>query len=155
MTAPAETSSRSSTPASPDVAAIDVSCRWPVLTLYKGAAFWLVISSLFGLIASLKFHKPTLLADCAWFTYGRAYSVWTDALVYGFCVPSALAVALWLTTRLGRVKLCSPWVISAAAKLCTSACSSACAEFSAATARAMNGSTPALLDGDFAHCVSW
>src|SRR5580765_1127908 len=116
MTAPAETSSASSTPATRDVGAIDASCRWPVLTLFKGAAFWLVVSSVFGLIASLRFHKPTLFADCAWLSYGRAYAVWADALVYGFCVPSALAVALWLTARLGRVQLHGPVILTATAK---------------------------------------
>ncbi|TAK90320.1 MAG: hypothetical protein EPO07_20450 [Verrucomicrobia bacterium] len=116
MTAPAATSSCCSTPAIQSVGAIDASCRWPVLTLLKGAAFWLVVSSVFGLIASLKFHQPTFLAGCEWFTYGRAYAVWADALVYGFCVPSALAAAVWLIARLGKVELHGPVILTAAAK---------------------------------------
>ncbi|NOS69885.1 MAG: hypothetical protein HOP33_08135 [Verrucomicrobia bacterium] len=118
MTAPAETSSCCETPsANTDTQAIDASCRWPVLGLFKGASVWLVVSSFFGIIASLKFHKATMFADCAWFSYGRAYAVWENALVYGFCVPSALAVGVWLIARLGRVKLCCPVVLTAGAKL--------------------------------------
>ena len=118
MTAPAETSSCCATPsANTDAQAIDASCRWPVLGLFKGASVWLVVSSFFGIIASLKFHKATMFADCAWFSYGRTYAVWENALVYGFCVPSALAVGVWLIARLGRVKLCCPVVLTAGAKL--------------------------------------
>lgn len=118
MTASAETSSRCATPSvNTDTQAIDTSCRWPVLGLFKGAAFWLVVSSFFGIIASLKFHKPTMFADCAWLSYGRAYAVWENALVYGFCVPSATAVGIWLIATLGRVKLCCPVLLVAGAKL--------------------------------------
>jgi len=113
MTAPAE----SSTGCPPSSSVIDASCRWPVLTLLKGAAFWLVVSSIFGLIASLKFHKPDLLADCSCFSYGRAYAVWADALVYGFCVPSALAFGLWIIARLGRVPLSLSVLATAGGKL--------------------------------------
>jgi len=117
MSGSAETPPVSSpTAAAADNACIDASCRWPVLTLLKGAAFWLVVSSVFGLIASLKFHKPDLLADSAAFSYGRAYAVWADALVYGFCVPAALAFGLWIIARLGRVPLSFPVLATAGGK---------------------------------------
>jgi cytochrome c oxidase cbb3-type subunit 1 len=85
--------------------------------LFKGAAFWLVVSSIFGLIASLKFHKPDFLAGAAALSYGRAYAVWANALVYGFCVPSALAFTLWIISRLGRVPLKWPVLAAAGGKL--------------------------------------
>jgi len=118
MSSSAESSScgAPSSPAS-DNAAIDASCRWPVLTLFKGAAFWLIISSIFGLIASLKFHSPKMLSGSAMFSYGRAYAVWADALVYGFCIPTALAAGLWILCRLGRVSLKFPVLATVGGKL--------------------------------------
>jgi len=85
--------------------------------LLGGAAFWLVLSSVFGLIASIKFHGPGFLADCPMLTYGRVYPAWSNLLVYGFCIPAGLAVGLWLLARLGRVPLARPWLIVIGAKL--------------------------------------
>ncbi len=96
---------------------IDNSCRLPLFTLFGGAAVWLALSSVFGLIASLKFHAPAMLADCACFSYGRAFPAWSNLLVYGFCIPAGLGVGLWLLARLGRVELAKPWLIALGAKL--------------------------------------
>src|ERR1035437_8159530 len=52
-------------------AAIDASCRLPLVVLFLCAAVWLVIGSAFTLIASIKLHEPGFLADSAWLTYGR------------------------------------------------------------------------------------
>src|SRR5436309_15180845 len=84
---------------------INDSCRMPLLTMFVSAAVWLVISSVFGLIASLKFHSPNFLADCAWLTYGRVRPACTNALIYGFCVQAGLGVALWMFAWLGRARL--------------------------------------------------
>ena len=40
-----------------------------------------------------------------------------NALVYGFCIPASLGVALWLLARLGRVTLAQPWLVAVGAKL--------------------------------------
>lgn len=104
-----------SSPTSPE--RIDSSCRLPLFTLFGGAAVWLALSSVFGVIASLTFHKPALFADCAMFSYGRAYPAWSNLLVYGFCIPAGLGVGLWLLARLGRVELAKPWLIVVGAKL--------------------------------------
>ena len=90
---------------------IDNSCRLPLLTLFGGAAGWLALSSVFGLIASLKFHAPAMFANCASLSYGRAFPAWSNLLVYGFCVPAGLGVGLWLLARLGRVELAQPWLV--------------------------------------------
>src|SRR5712675_1411931 len=82
-------------------AEIDLSCRIPLLVLFGGAAFWLVISSIFGLISSLHFHGPSLFADTAWLTYGRVRPAANNALLYGFAIPAGLGVCLWLLARLG------------------------------------------------------
>jgi cytochrome c oxidase cbb3-type subunit 1 len=84
---------------------IDTSCRVPLLVLFGGAALWLVVGSLLALVASLTFHLPDKFGGCAWLTYGRIQPAADDALLYGFCVPAGLGVALWIFARLGQVPL--------------------------------------------------
>lgn len=96
---------------------IDASCRAPLFALFVGAAVWLLLASVLGMIASLKFHKADFLADCAWLTYGRMRPAANDALLYGFAVPAGLGVALWLIARLGGTKLTQPWLMVVGAKL--------------------------------------
>ncbi len=96
-------------------AEIDASCRMPVLFLLGKAAGWLALSSVFSLIASLKFHKPDLLADCAWLTYGRVQAAQVNMLIYGFAMQAGIGVALWLICRLGRAPLLQPGFITVSA----------------------------------------
>jgi cytochrome c oxidase cbb3-type subunit I len=84
---------------------IDASCRVPLLVLFGGAAAWLVVSSLLALIASLTFHMPEKFGDCPWMTYGHLQPAADDALLYGFCIPAGLGVALWIFARLGQSPL--------------------------------------------------
>lgn len=101
----------------PSPTQIDSSCRLPLFTLFSGAAVWLVLSSIFGLTASMTFHKPDMFADCTVGTYGRAFPAWSHLLVYGFAIPSGLGVGLWLLARLGRVEVAKPFLIAVGAKL--------------------------------------
>jgi cytochrome c oxidase cbb3-type subunit 1 len=96
---------------------IDASLRVPLLALFGGAAFWLVISSVLAMIASIKFHAPDFLANCPWLTYGRVQPAANDALLYGFCIPAGLGVALWLFAQLGQMPLRGALVPVVAAKL--------------------------------------
>jgi cytochrome c oxidase cbb3-type subunit I len=86
-------------------AEIDCSCCIPLLALFGGAALWLVIGAVLALLASIKFHAPDFLANCACLTYGRMQPAADDALLYGFCLPAGLGVALWLLARLGGTPL--------------------------------------------------
>lgn len=81
---------------------IDASCRVPLLVLFGGAAAWLVVSAVLALLASIKFHAPDFLAGCGWLTYGRIQPAADDALLYGFCIPAGMGVALWLFARMGQ-----------------------------------------------------
>ena len=92
-------------PTNPSTTEIDRSCCVPLLALFGGAALWLVVGSVFGLIASIKFHAPDFLANCAWLTYGRLQPAADDALLYGFCLPAGLGVALWLLARISQTPL--------------------------------------------------
>ena len=96
---------------------IDASCRAPLIVLFAHAAFWLLVASLTGFIASLKFHAPNFLSDCAWFTYGRVHAVATTAFTYGFAIQAGLGVGLWIIARLGQNKVSSPLVIAFGGKL--------------------------------------
>ena len=71
----------------------------PVSFLFLKAAGWLVVSSVLGLIASIKFHSPEFLADSAWLTYGRVQAAAVHALVYGFCIPAGLGFVAWRFAR--------------------------------------------------------
>src|SRR5436305_15320425 len=85
--------------------------------MFVSAAVWLLISSVFGLLASIKFHSPNFLADCAWLTYGRVRPACANAFLYGFCVQAGLGVTLWMFAWLGRTRLAQGLIVTVAAKL--------------------------------------
>jgi len=107
---PADAGAELCPPDSP--ALIDASCRLPLVVLFLAAAVWLVIGSAFALMASLKFHAPGFLADSAWLTYGRVHPAGLNSMLYGFCIPAGLGVALWLLARLGHARLARPGLVT-------------------------------------------
>ena len=98
-------------------AKIDASCRVPLLALFGGAALWLVLGLVFAIIASLTFHNPDIFAGCSCLTYGHVQAVANDLLVYGFAIPAALGVMLWIFARLSQTELELPLVPVIAANL--------------------------------------
>jgi len=66
---------------------------------------WLVVGVALMLIASIKLHGPRFLPGTAWLTYGRVAPAGLNAVVYGFACPVAVGLVLWLSSRLGRVRL--------------------------------------------------
>ncbi|MFY7947968.1 MAG: cbb3-type cytochrome c oxidase subunit I, partial [Gemmatimonas sp.] len=88
-----------------DRATQDASGRWPVLLCIGFAALWLVVASVFGLVASIKLHRPDWLVNEAWLTFGRIRPAHLNAVAYGWCSLSAFGVALWLMPRLLRTPL--------------------------------------------------
>lgn len=96
--------------------ALSACARAGLLTLLTGAAVWVMVSSVLGLTASIKFHSPGFLAEPAWLTYGRVRPAAVHALIYGFAIPGGLAIGLWLMARLGRCVLpLAPGVAAGAA----------------------------------------
>ncbi len=79
-------------------------------------AIWAVVASVFALIASIKFHKPAFLADCAMLTYGRVRPAFLTALIYGFSIQAALGVGVWILSRLSRTGLVQPWLVFVGSK---------------------------------------
>jgi cytochrome c oxidase cbb3-type subunit I len=98
-------------------ARIDASCRVPLLALFGGAALWLVAGLALALIASLNFHMPEKFGNCAWLTYGRLQPAANDAILYGFAIPAALGVMLWIFARASQTGLVLPLVPIVAANL--------------------------------------
>ena len=97
--------------------AIEASLRVPLLALFGGAAVWLVVGLVLGLIAGIKFHAPEFLAGCPLLTYGHVAPAANDAVLYGFCIPAALGVMLWIFARLSQNPLALPLVPVVAAHL--------------------------------------
>ena len=98
-------------------AKIDASCRVPLLVLFNGAALALMLGLGLALFASLTFHNPEKFAGCAWLTYGHAIAAANDLLLYGFVIPAALGVMLWIFARLSQAELALPMVPFVAAHL--------------------------------------
>ncbi len=81
--------------------AIDRMIRFPLLTLIKSSIVWLIIATVFGLIASIKLHSPGFLADCSVLTYGKVEPIFWNTLVYGWLFNAGLGCGVFLLSRLG------------------------------------------------------
>lgn len=93
-------------PADPDIqadtlrrAAIDKSVKGPVLFLFLNAAFWLMASTILGVLCAIKLYVPDFLGECSVLQYGRLQPVHINALVYGWGIQAALGVMLWIMAR--------------------------------------------------------
>lgn len=93
------------------------SCRLPLLVMFISGGIWLLMGSVLGLLASIKFHSPNFLADCAWLTYGRVHAASGGAMLYGFGLQVGLGVVLWLLARLGRTTLAERPLVTLGASL--------------------------------------
>jgi cytochrome c oxidase cbb3-type subunit I len=80
-------------------ATIDRSVKAPVLFFFLNAAFWLVASTVMGVLAAIKLVNPGFICDCAALTYGRLQPAHLSALVYGWAMQAAFGVALWVMAR--------------------------------------------------------
>lgn len=89
-------------------AELDHSCRGPVLLFVGSAVFWLVIGSIWALLAAVKMHTPGLLTAWEPLTFGRVRPVHLNMTIFGWASMAGIGVLLWLQARLGRVKLVFP-----------------------------------------------
>ena len=85
--------------------AVDRSCRGPVLFLAFSAVAWLLVYSLFALLAGVKVHASGIMADSAWLAYGRIQPASQLALQFGFLVQLGLAVSAWILSHRGKTVL--------------------------------------------------
>jgi cytochrome c oxidase cbb3-type subunit I len=93
-----------------DRSLIDASVRTPVMFFFTTAQTWLLAATVLGFICSIKLHWPTFLGDWSFMTYGRLWPAYTNILVYGWGLPAGIGTAIWMTARLCRVELRSPWI---------------------------------------------
>jgi cytochrome c oxidase cbb3-type subunit 1 len=93
----------------------DRSTRRPVQLFFASAVVWLIVGSVAGLIASLKFQFPDWLAGSAAWTFGRMRTVHLNAVAYGWTSMALVGMAIWMIPRLVRAPLYAPGLAMAAA----------------------------------------
>lgn len=98
-----------------ELSEIDASTKWPVLVFLLSSLAWLLLGTVFALIASFKLHTPEFLGNYEWLTFGRARSAHLNAVIYGWSTNAAFAVAFWLMARLSRARLRHAGVLITAA----------------------------------------
>lgn len=87
---------------------IDAAGRKPVLLMVSAATVWLVLGSIFGLIASLKLHLPDWLVAYAPLTFGRVRTMHLNLVAYGWLSVAGIAAALWIIPRIFHTPLRYP-----------------------------------------------
>lgn len=92
-------------------AGIDRVGKGPVLFLLSTGVAWLVIGSVFGLIASLKMHWPDWLAHSAPLSFGRARTLHLNMVIYGWLSGAGIGVVLWLLPRIFHTPLRYPKLV--------------------------------------------
>lgn len=97
--------------------AADRSTRQPVLLFFHSAVAWLVIGSVMGLVASLKFQFPDWLTSQAMWTFGRVRTAHLNAVAYGWASMALVGVTVWMVPRLVRAPLFQPLLAVASAVL--------------------------------------
>ncbi len=86
----------------------DASVSGPVIAFFTSAVFWLLIGTVFGLIASIKFNFPDWLGATPALTFGRVRPAHLNAVIYGWASMSIAGCYIWLTARLCRTEVVWP-----------------------------------------------
>ena len=88
-------------------AAIDRSTRFPVLFFFTSGAAWLLVATLLGLLAALKF-VATGAFKFEVLNLARVQPAFVNALVYGWAFQAGIGVMIWIMARLCRTELRNP-----------------------------------------------
>lgn len=83
----------------------DQSSRTPVLFWLSSSMIWLLLGSLFGVIASVKLHLPDWLVQDAVLTFGRVRPAHLNVVAYGWASMAGVGVGLFLIPRLFKTAL--------------------------------------------------
>jgi len=102
----------------PELAAVDVSVRWPVIGSLLAAVHWMVVGTVLLVYASSLRHPADsipvlnvfnwLSQQLSVFTYGRVYPAAVDSLLYGWCGSASIGLVVWVLARMGRAPVRSP-----------------------------------------------
>ncbi|HEY4611527.1 MAG TPA: cbb3-type cytochrome c oxidase subunit I [Bacteroidota bacterium] len=88
---------------------IDDTARTPAVLYFSSAIFWLLVGSVAGMVASLKFNLPDWLGESAALTFGRVRPVHLNTVTYGWISLAGAGMIVWLTARLCRAPLQFAW----------------------------------------------
>lgn len=91
-----------------DTSEIDAVSKGPVRLLLLGAVLWLVLGSIFGVMASLKLHWPDWLVDLAPLSFGRVRTLHLNLVAYGWLSQVGVAAMFWILPRIFHVPLQAP-----------------------------------------------
>ncbi len=83
----------------------DASSRTPVVMWLSSSMVWLLLGSVFGVVASLKLHLPEWLVQDAVLTFGRVRPAHLNVVAYGWASMAGVGVGLWLVPRLFKTSL--------------------------------------------------
>lgn len=83
----------------------DTSASGPVLVFFASAVVWLLVGTVFGLIASIKFNLPDFLGSIPALTFGRVRPVHLNTVVYGWASMAIAGCYVWLNARLCRTEV--------------------------------------------------
>lgn len=98
-------------------ATLDGACSTPVLVYFTSAVFWLLIGTLLGIAASLKFDMPEWLGTIPELTFGRIRPAHLNAVTYGWASLAGCGCLVWLVSRLTRAPARWPGALLASAAL--------------------------------------
>ncbi|KAF0281657.1 cbb3-type cytochrome c oxidase subunit I [Spiribacter roseus] len=83
----------------------DTRHRKLIFALIGFGTFWLVLGSIFGVIASLKLHLPDWLTGSAPLSFGRMRTMHLNSVIYGWLSLAGIGVAMFLVPRLFKTPL--------------------------------------------------
>lgn len=87
---------------------LDAPGRRVVTLSFAAALVWLLIATVYGDIASLKFQFPDWLTGSTATTFGVVRTVHLNAMIYGWASLAMVGVSLWLVPRLVHAPLAWP-----------------------------------------------
>ncbi|GAB3628134.1 cytochrome oxidase subunit I [Pandoraea terrae] len=96
-------------------AGVDRPGKGVVLLLLSASVSFLIVGSIFGVIASLKLHMPDWLASTAFTTFGRARTIHLNLVAYGWLSAAGIGIALWQIPRMFHTPLRRPAVATVGA----------------------------------------
>lgn len=85
-----------------ELSEIDASIRTASVFFTVSSVLWLLIGSVFAIVAAIKMHHPDFLGGDAWTTFGRMRSAHLNAMALGWGNNVIFAVGLWIMARLCR-----------------------------------------------------
>ncbi len=85
-----------------ELSEIDASIRSSSVFFTVSAISWLLVGTVFALIAAYKSHEPSFMAGSEFTTFGRMRSAHLNAMALGWGNNVIFAVGLWIMARLCR-----------------------------------------------------